>query len=128
MVKCYDCPEEASPNRKRCEKHLAHYRDYANRNADRNRDKWLVRKYGISLAEYNHMFEEREGLCDLCGNSETARTGRYVQEAPNWLAVDHDHETGKVRGLLCRDCNVALGLLKDDSYLLRKAADYLDGV
>jgi len=76
-----------------------------------------MKLYGITLDDYNKMFAEQEGKCSICG-THVCSTGRA-------LAVDHDHETGKVRGLLCANCNTALGKFNDDVELLKKAIDYL---
>jgi hypothetical protein len=78
---------------------------------------YYKRKYGITLEDYNRMFEEQGGRCAICGTHQCA-TGRA-------LAVDHDHKTGKVRGLLCQACNTAIGKLNDDPELIHKAADYV---
>ena len=72
----------------------------------------LMRAYGITLPQYQEMLDMQGGGCAACGNPETAvdgRTGRVRR-----LHVDHDHATGAVRGLLCTNCNLALGYLKDD--------------
>lgn len=71
------------------------------------------------------MLAHQAGVCAICGESEKLqhRSGtRYS------LAVDHDHRTGKVRGLLCHRCNVAIGLFQENSLLLRKASLYLEGL
>lgn len=78
--------------------------------------------YGISLDDYLAMFEAQRGLCKVCSRPET-RTNRGVVMR---LAVDHCHTTGKVRGLLCADCNRAIGLLADSPDRLRAAAMYLE--
>lgn len=84
----------------------------------------LFRQYGITMEEFDSMYVEQRGLCKICGNPETVLgSGGKVKT----LAIDHDHETGQVRGLLCNNCNRAIGLLKDNADLLRTAADYLDG-
>jgi hypothetical protein len=76
----------------------------------------LKKKYGLSYEEFQSMYETRKGLCDICkGPSEEGRL----------LSVDHCHETGKVRGLLCGPCNRGLGLFKDDPNLLHKALEYV---
>lgn len=62
---------------------------------------------------------KQNGRCALCGGPPT-KNGK--------LDIDHDHKAGKVRGLLCHKCNYALGLLQDDSGLLLKASNYLEGV
>lgn len=76
------------------------------------RDQYLRREYGISLGEYLEMLRGQNGACAVCGDG-----GK--------LHVDHDHETGRVRGLLCGSCNRALGLLKDNVDSLKSAIDYL---
>lgn len=75
----------------------------------------LYRKYGLTKEQYLSMFNEQGGRCAICEKVETDR----------YLAVDHCHETGKVRKLLCKDCNTSLGKFNDSPDLLRKAAEYL---
>jgi hypothetical protein len=73
--------------------------------------------YGMTLEEYTDLLA-RQGLgCAICGAPENA-DGRS-------LHVDHDHKTGRVRGILCADCNFGLGKFKDDPELLQAAIDYL---
>ncbi|KKN59760.1 hypothetical protein LCGC14_0538500 [marine sediment metagenome] len=74
--------------------------------------KW---RYGITLAEYDEMFETQDGVCAIC-------------ELPSIncrLSVDHDHKTGKVRGLLCHPCNMSLGVYEKRK---DKFEDYLRGI
>ena len=79
------------------------------------------RKYGLSLQEYEELLVAQDGDCAICGQPETTRLrGRL-----NLLGVDHDHRTGRVRGLLCRKCNTAIGLLADNPELLSRAVRYL---
>jgi hypothetical protein len=73
--------------------------------------------YGIGLEEYSEMFDEQGGKC-VCGATE----GRLDRKS---LFVDHDHETGLIRGLLCNKCNRAIGLV-DDPASLRALADYIE--
>jgi hypothetical protein len=82
----------------------------------------LRRKFGITPDEYDAMSEEQGHVCAVCGRPETAvsRTGKVLG-----LSVDHDHSSGRIRGLLCRRHNQGLGLFFDDPDLLRRAADYL---
>jgi hypothetical protein len=77
------------------------------------RERYLKRKYGIDLEKYNQLLEEQFGLCAIC-----------LEEKP--LHVDHDHKTGIVRGLLCSNCNTAVGLLKDDALNIQGAINYLE--
>ena len=75
-------------------------------------------KYGIPRADLLRLYEEQGGLCAIQPPHGFGKRGPFV---------DHDHATGVVRGLLCDDCNVALGRAKDDPARLRGAADYLEG-
>lgn len=95
--------------------------DYnATRNA-KNRKKRIHRqshrrvKYGIEPAEYKAMLVEQNNACAICKRSDEQ------------LFVDHDHETGKPRGLLCRKCNTGLGYFGDTVVLLKRAVRYLGG-
>ena len=80
--------------------------------------------YGISREEFNKMVENQSGVCAICGKPERA-TAKNTGKT-KCLSVDHDHSTGNVRGLLCSCCNTAIGHLRDDPNLLRKAASYLE--
>lgn len=84
----------------------------------------LQYNFGISLSEYNNMLEEQGYRCAICDKQHL--TDKHDGERVKGLSVDHDHVTGVVRGLLCNDCNRAMGQLKDSPALLRKAADYLE--
>jgi hypothetical protein len=93
---------------------------WAARNPDRLRANWRVqglRRYGLTPEEYDLMLVLQDGLCAICHRPPTDIK----------LAVDHDHETGTVRGLLCPSCNNGLGRFRDDPALLTRAADYLKG-
>ena len=78
------------------------------------RDYQLRYKYNITLADYEVLFDGQGGLCKICG-----------QTSSRLLVVDHDHATGKIRGLLCSNCNSGIGLLKDDIKVLANAISYL---
>lgn len=85
---------------------------------------YYKRNYGITEAEYEAMKESQGQRCHLCdGVGFVMDTGHGSHER---LCVDHDHATGKVRKLLCHNCNRALGLLKDSPTLMRKAAEYIE--
>jgi len=79
----------------------------------------LKRRYGITIEDYNRMFNEQNGCCAICKKHQT-----HFEKA---LAVDHDHETEKVRGLLCRACNTAIGLLQDNPDVILEASNYVRG-
>jgi hypothetical protein len=80
----------------------------------------LKRQYGISLNEYVSMLVAQGQKCAICGSPSPNREGA------DSFDVDHDHKTGKVRGLLCKDCNLTIGTAHDSPEALRKAADYLE--
>jgi hypothetical protein len=77
----------------------------------------INKKFGLSTEQYSAMLAAQEGHCALCPHSDLPSKR---------LAVDHDHDTGKVRALLCDRCNRGIGLLDEDPVRLRAAADYLD--
>ncbi len=79
------------------------------------------KKYGITFDEYEEMLLQQGGVCAICEKPETI----YLREKLARMAVDHDHKTGAVRGLLCRQCNNGLGCFKDDTDIISKAIDYL---
>lgn len=79
--------------------------------------------YGITDAEYTKLLIEQGGVCAVCRQPETRRMGPAGGTRP--LAVDHDHETGEIRGLLCSRCNAALGFLNDDPALVEAALGYI---
>jgi hypothetical protein len=83
----------------------------------------LKSRYGITLIEYKEMLEQQNGVCAICGEPETAK--KRNSDEPRLLAVDHDHETGEIRGLLCTGCNQGLGSFRDSVYNLNAAARYL---
>lgn len=89
--------------------------------SDRMKDYDLKKLYGISLDDYEQLFNEQEGSCKICS--------RHISELNHGhkknLCVDHNHDTGKIRGLLCDKCNRGLGLFCDDETMLLKAVDYL---
>lgn len=72
-----------------------------------------LKKYGLTQAEYEAMEDAIDGMCPICF-------------ASSKLVVDHCHETGSVRGLICNKCNVGLGLLRESSHVLIRATQYLD--
>ena len=80
-------------------------------NARTQRKAVLKKKYNLTPGEYNQMALNQNGRCAIC-------------EQPIKLHVDHDHETGKVRGLLCQRCNTGSGLFKHDVKILRNAVKY----
>ena len=84
---------------------------------ERVKDARLRREYGITLPEYNRVIRGQGGCCAICK--------RLVKEFKNALAVDHSHSLGTVRGLLCWNCNKALGVFRDDIERIKAAVVYL---
>jgi hypothetical protein len=82
------------------------------------KDYTLIKAYGIKSKEYNKLLEKQNGCCAIC---------KKPQESfKRMLSVDHDHTTGKIRGLLCYRCNSALGFLCDSVDMLNVAIKYLE--
>lgn len=82
------------------------------------RSAWLKFKYGITVEQYDALLKAQGGCCAICGNDERASDGKRFH-------VDHDHETGEIRGILCQKCNMILGLARDSCDTLGAAIDYL---
>jgi hypothetical protein len=95
-------------------------RENGKRYRDKNRKKLNLKnrvgRYGISIADYKKMMKQQGGKCAICGDSLDKVT----------IRIDHNHETGEVRGLLCASCNTGLGLLKDSPLVLENAKKYLE--
>jgi hypothetical protein len=83
-------------------------------NREKRRNTYLKGEYGISLNDYQEMLTSQNGLCAICGNNDR-------------LNVDHDHATKRIRGLLCNNCNLAIGYMRDSVASLRSAIKYLNG-
>jgi len=98
------------------------------RNKPENRERWnagrhrlnIKRKNGLTDEQYDALY--RDPRCAGCGSS----SGPQRRHALQRLAVDHDHATGKIRGLLCHDCNRTIATAHDDPSILRRLADYLE--
>jgi hypothetical protein len=88
--------------------------------AKSNRYSDVKNRYGLSKDDYEDLIKKQDGKCAICNSS---RGTKYKWRA---LAIDHDHATGQVRGLLCQGCNTAIGMFKDDIELLNKAISYLN--
>jgi len=78
----------------------------------------ILRGYGLTVEDYNELYAQQNGRCAICG--------RHQGELRDAMCVDHCHKTNKVRGLLCRRCNMAIGGLKDDKDLVMRAYEYLN--
>ena len=83
---------------------------------ERKKNRALKKNYGITLDEWQLIWEKQDGRCAICGKS-------FIN--PRDACTDHNHKTGEVRGLLCRICNIGLGHFNDDIELLMDAVRYL---
>ncbi len=81
---------------------------------EKRRNYHLQHSYGISLEVYEALCQSQNGLCAICG-----------QKSDKKLHVDHNHNTGNVRALLCKNCNTSLGLLKEDSKIVENLLQYI---
>ena len=111
---CYKCGVEKALTDANFRRSRGHFRGYCR--PCQNRFHRYQKGYGMSVEEYESMLEAQGGACRICG-------GRHVRA----LAVDHCHRTGRIRGLLCSNCNTALGMMKDDPLTVARAAAYLEG-
>ncbi len=84
----------------------------------------LKKQFGITPEVYEGMLAAQEGKCRICSRL-PSENYRYDHERQFPFCVDHDHATGRIRGLLCHHCNTLLGLAKDDPDILRRAIEYL---
>lgn len=126
LKECAVCDEEFTPkyyNQTLCVKAECKREASLRRNAKYYRKnkfdllKEQVKKYGITVEDFNKMLEEQGGVCAICKSN--CNINRR-------LCIDHCHTTGKVRGLLCSECNSGIGKLKDDKELLKSALAYLE--
>lgn len=100
---------------------ISYSRAHRKANPDVYRERELRKNFDIGAAEYDQMLEAQNGACAICLKPETAmKHGRVLA-----LSVDHDHATGRIRGLLCGHCNTAIGKFDDDVDLLMNAVAYL---
>lgn len=101
-----------------------HYAQHRGPDAQRLRSRiWMLRSYGLSLEEYEDLLRSQDHRCGICGSPDPRRKNG---ETGNWC-VDHDHRTGRVRGLLCHPCNRGIGALGDNIQILKAAVAYLEG-
>ena len=83
------------------------------------REQKLKRNFGLTLADYNAMREAQDNGCAIC---------QRQHKSTKRLCVDHCHDTGKIRGLLCGNCNSGIGLLGDNVASVKNALRYLEAV
>lgn len=113
---------------------------YKNKNRKMGLDSWCkncksdydhkrhkIYRYGISLNKVNELIFEQKNRCAICGQNFDDIFNIYIDKLTiRSPRVDHNHKSGKIRGILCNKCNILLGMVKDNTSILLKAVDYLD--
>ena len=121
-VKCADCGEIHLRNAKHLKQGMKYQKcsEYKppNYTGLEKNDALIRRKYGITQQQYNEMLQEQNNGCAICGKTEEPDGRR--------LAIDHCHSTGKVRGVLCNNCNNGLGAFGDNINNIKQAIQYLE--
>jgi hypothetical protein len=97
-------------------------REYRKERPDKQKHSSLWKKFHVPLETFTKLHEQQGGVCAICKKPEVA----IYKGRTRMLALDHNHETGAIRGLLCTQCNQGIGSFKDSPALLRAAADYLE--
>ena len=120
----YEKTYSANPKRKAAR--VTYAKKWASKNvthvAEWHRSRHIQTRYGLSEGEYEEMLTSQGGVCGICRNPETAVHWSSISKR---LSIDHDHVTGKVRGLLCDKCNRGLGYFGEDAARLHAASVYL---
>ena len=114
--RCKDCNRK--DKKKYYKENKEALQEYAKRNKDVERNRRLLNEFGITLDDYYRIINDQGGGCAMCGITE--------EEYGRSLSVDHNHVTGEVRGVLCNNCNLGLGMLKDNIDILRAGLKYLE--
>jgi hypothetical protein len=86
------------------------------RSYEQRKKEWLKSLYGMTVEDYNSLLNSQNEVCAICSQPCKTKKG---------LAVDHNHITGKIRGLLCANCNGAIGMLQEDPDIIEKAKQYI---
>lgn len=114
---CKDCDKPGRPTPHPGPRCATHHREFRRKQKARNHERMVGKTYGLSPGEYDRMYASQGGKCAICQRA----TGKVKK-----LAVDHDHDTGLVRGLLCGPCNKMVGYFRNSADAFRRAAAYLD--
>ena len=106
-------------NKRYCQNNREKVNGYARQwrkdNPEKIKSHQLKCRYGLSYEEWLQMWENQDSKCAICGDL-------FIK--PSDAYVDHNHKTGEIRGLLCKRCNLSIGLFDDDSELMKKAMEY----
>lgn len=115
-IECH-CARSTASYAKNREKVCARSAADRAKNPEKYRAYELKHRFGLTLADYDAMLEQQDGVCAICKTATTGGRGRFC--------VDHNHDTGVIRGLLCTNCNTMLGMAKDSPERLDAGAKYL---
>lgn len=134
IARCKICKmiDSRATKSKNKEHYLSYSRDYAKKRKSTTGgylaiiNNHMRSRYGITLEDYGRLFNSQSGKCAICPFEGVDYIAAPYASRKNRLHVDHDHETGAIRGLLCGHCNAAIGLMGDDPIRMRKASDYLE--
>lgn len=100
-------------------------RDYAKmmreENKNKHKERYLKKKYNLTLEERSKLLKSQNNCCAICGYNKLENENKFP-------VIDHCHNTGKIRGILCANCNIGLGMFKDEIDLLEKAISYLSKI
>ena len=120
QYKCKQCQKIwRNLNKEKRSKQSKQYREENKESIKKVIRKWRMQTtFGLSIEEYDALLQSQNNCCASCGV--------HMSTQKRNLAVDHCHSTGKIRGLLCTNCNIGLGMFKDDVNLLQKAIEYLE--
>jgi hypothetical protein len=119
--RCKGCDKKVQSLYKKSNKEVLKIKalSYQRKNPDKRKDYKLRWRYGASLEIYEKLLVEQGGLCAIC------KTNNPVNKHKKRFCIDHNHSTGKIRGLLCDNCNKGIGCLKDSKDLVLSALEYL---
>lgn len=123
---CKSCQKANATNwdKNNAEKRRATVRERYKKNPSISANNQLKQNYGITLEDYNELLKKQGYSCAICGRLENEN--HPFTKKPQRFSVDHDHITGKVRGLLCNRCNLTIGKFDDDVSLFQSAILYLE--
>jgi|SRR3972149_3232746 len=97
---------------------IARKKELPSQSPEAFRRRSLKKNYGLTVEEYDLLLVKQDNVCAIC---------RKVCRTHSFLSIDHCHTTGKIRGLLCNDCNRGIGLLKDNVENIKRSLEYLGG-
>jgi hypothetical protein len=109
MSSCKKCAHQYLQEKRKDPAQKEKHKEYGRRSS-------LKSRYGITIEDYDELYKLQNGLCKIC---------KSTDKGTKRLSVDHNHESGKVRGLLCQKCNRGLGLFNDSIFLFTEAIKYI---